>query len=325
MKKLILTHANCVDGCCCRAILEQKFGKEADYIEVDYADFNPDIPVRYEKFKAETESYNNTEVIMADICLSEEFIEMFLKNKNKVTIIDHHKTVIPLMNKLREKLKDNPDLPLHLIFSDNNDVCGAKMTWLEYGSHKEIPKMIDIVEDYDLWQFKFEETAFFHAALLENGMQPKDIEKSYWVELLNNPELFEAKTKSGESIYKDYMKLLKEYSYTAKEVVLDGHKGLMVNAPLKYRSDLGNIVAEQSGTFAMIWEKTEDGIVSCSLRSKPGFDVSVIAEKFKGGGHTNAAAFRVNDENTFHTLIVNELKNFLTEKSIINKKPSQGS
>lgn len=320
MKKLVLTHANCVDGCCCRAILEQQFGNNADYIEVDYSDFNIDIPERYKSFKDKVQVYNNTEVIMADICLSKEFIDMFLSNKNEVTIIDHHKTVIPLINELREMVKLNPEIPLTLIFSDENNICGAKMTWLNYNKNTKIPRMVDVVEDYDLWLFKLEETQYFHAALLENGIQPKDIEKSYWIDLLNNLELFEEKTKKGKEIYQSYQKMLNEYAITAKEVILNGEKGLMVNAPIKYRSDLGNLVAEKSGSFALIWDEQDDGVVACSLRSKLGFDVRVLAEKFNGGGHTNAAAFRINNKEKFEELIKSEFKKFMIENVIRENK-----
>jgi nanoRNase/pAp phosphatase (c-di-AMP/oligoRNAs hydrolase) len=34
-------------------------------------------------------------------------------------------------------------------------------------------------------------------------------------------------------------------------------------------------------------------MVSCSLRSNGSFDVSVIAKKYDGGGHKNAAGFQV--------------------------------
>lgn len=64
MKKLILTHHNCVDGCCCKSILMK------NYIEVKYSDFNPEYKEEYKNFKEKVIGYNNTEVIMADICLS---------------------------------------------------------------------------------------------------------------------------------------------------------------------------------------------------------------------------------------------------------------
>lgn len=50
MKKLIITHGNCVDGCCSRAILEQKYGNDAEYFEVDHAEIDPAFPEKFQKF-----------------------------------------------------------------------------------------------------------------------------------------------------------------------------------------------------------------------------------------------------------------------------------
>lgn len=37
MKKLVLTHANCVDGCCSHAILETLYGNDAHYVAVEWS------------------------------------------------------------------------------------------------------------------------------------------------------------------------------------------------------------------------------------------------------------------------------------------------
>ena len=84
MNRLIITHANCVDGCCSCAILKEKYKEEAKYIEVDYADADPAYPERYNKFMSEVEHIHNGEVIMADICLKKEIVDMFIsKNLQK--------------------------------------------------------------------------------------------------------------------------------------------------------------------------------------------------------------------------------------------------
>lgn len=303
MNRLIITHANCVDGCCSCAILKEKYKDKAKYIEVDYADADPAYPERYNNFISEVKDIQDGEVIMADICLKKEIIEMFIEKNNEVTIIDHHATAKPVINALRELKNNNSKVKLNIIFSDDNKESGAMLTWKYVNPNLTPPLLIKIVEDYDLWKFLYPETKPFHAKLLDNDKQPKDYDKSFFLDLMKNEEKLKHLIIEGKKIYKDYIKLLNEYADKAEEVTLDGYKGLMVNAPMKYRSDIGNIVNERSGTFALIWEEQNDKIISCSLRSVKSFNVKDIAEKMGGGGHENAAAFRMKSKEEFDNLV----------------------
>jgi nanoRNase/pAp phosphatase (c-di-AMP/oligoRNAs hydrolase) len=70
-------------------------------------------------------------------------------------------------------------------------------------------------------------------------------------------------------------------------------RGIAVNANALFASELGNLLAEQSGTFGLIWQLSGDGEIKASLRSKADFDVAAIAARYGGGGHRNAAGFRM--------------------------------
>jgi len=70
-------------------------------------------------------------------------------------------------------------------------------------------------------------------------------------------------------------------------------RGIAVNANALFASELGNLLAEQSGTFGLIWQLSGDGEIKASLRSKGDFDVAAIAARYGGGGHRNAAGFRM--------------------------------
>lgn len=78
------------------------------------------------------------------------------------------------------------------------------------------------------------------------------------------------------------------------DITLFGMKGFACNAPAKYASDLGHLLANASGTFGLCYFYAGDKREwFCSLRSVGHFDVSEIARKFGGGGHRNAAGFSV--------------------------------
>lgn len=318
MKKLIITHGNCVDGCSCRAILEEKYKDSAEYIEVDHAEIDPVFPEKFQKFWNYVSQFKNTEIFMADICLKEIFIDLFLQNKNQVNIIDHHESALPLIRKLRIQKEKNPNLPINITFSDHNTESGAMLTWKHVHPEINPPRHIQFVSDGDLWKFEFaEQTHYYYAGLLKNEKQPKEIDKNYWIQLLNDDNEVQRVIDIGSIIYNDYIEKVKSFLPYATEVVLDGHTGYMVNASMKYRSELGNFLAQKNMTFGLVWEEKEDGIIACSLRSVKSFRVKEIAEKFGGGGHGQAASFRVENRQKFEDILVKELE---TKKPIFKNK-----
>jgi nanoRNase/pAp phosphatase (c-di-AMP/oligoRNAs hydrolase) len=74
----------------------------------------------------------------------------------------------------------------------------------------------------------------------------------------------------------------------------------LVNAPPMYSSDIGSIIAKEKvfgGTYYDTATHRE-----FSLRSVGDFDVSEIAKSFGGGGHKNAAGFKVPRSHPFARL-----------------------
>ena len=69
--------------------------------------------------------------------------------------------------------------------------------------------------------------------------------------------------------------------------------GLAANCPPHLSSDVGHALANQSGTYGLLWYINKENKCLCSLRSNGDYDVSAIAKAFGGGGHKNAAGFEV--------------------------------
>lgn len=89
-----------------------------------------------------------------------------------------------------------------------------------------------------------------------------------------------------------------EIPYSAVPTPKPVATGLAVNAPI-HQSEIGHELANQSGTYGLVWYMGADSRVKCSLRSNGDYDVSSIARAFSGGGHRNAAGF----ETDIQTLI----------------------
>jgi hypothetical protein len=94
----------------------------------------------------------------------------------------------------------------------------------------------------------------------------------------------------GEA-YADYGDLLKkQIADKAWLVSFEGHEVLAVDAPSFGVSDIGHMLAERKGPFALLIRFKREGI-RVSLRGDGSIDVSAIARKYGGNGHPNAAAF----------------------------------
>jgi nanoRNase/pAp phosphatase (c-di-AMP/oligoRNAs hydrolase) len=95
----------------------------------------------------------------------------------------------------------------------------------------------------------------------------------------------------GEYVLTVFDKDIADLSAKAYRYTLNGIECLACNAPAKYASELGNVLAKKA-TFAAIY--SFDGQRKewqYSLRSVGDFSVKDIAALFGGGGHKNAAGF----------------------------------
>jgi uncharacterized protein len=306
MKKLILTHANCVDGCCSRAILESKYGNDAEYIAIEHSDYDPKFPDKVKLLMNNIETFNHTEVIMSDICLPIEWINQLLEKNNKVTIIDHHKTATSTINELMSRINNGEKINVDIHFSVKNTQSAAFLTWNYINPTITPPDVIYYISEGDIWNFEHEETKPFYTGLLDNK-EPKDYSPSQWLDLINNEDRVKAIIAHGRPIHEQFMSEVNSFLPKAQPIILDGRHGLMVLAPSRYRSEVGNLLAKTSGDFGLVVGlSNENDIVSCRLNSVAPVEIDAIAKKFGGGGHAQSSAFKVKNLSEFEKLLKKE-------------------
>jgi len=96
----------------------------------------------------------------------------------------------------------------------------------------------------------------------------------------------------GQIQVAQFSKMVQRIAKSAYPIRLLGYKGLAVNAPSFFASELGHFLAEQSQTFGMTYHY--DGKKKrwlFALRSVGTFDVGHIALHYGGGGHINSSGF----------------------------------
>ena len=186
----------------------------------------------------------------------------------------------------------------HIVIHDN-DQSGAMLSWRFFHPGTEVPMLIRHIDDYDRWVFAIEGTKAFQKALWSYAPWSfsnwKYFLRLVGVDYVNFCEqgsaILRAHNQNVQAVVKGAARKCTLWVTDPAYRVID--HGLAANCPLHLTSDVGHELANQSGTFGLLWTLDKDNVCKCSLRSNGDYDVSAIAKAFGGGGHRNAAGFTI--------------------------------
>ncbi len=222
------------------------------------------------------------ELYIVDYSYHKADLEMLVANNKKVVVIDHHASACESVTSFPGNVFDTTH-------------SGAVLTWQYFHPNTPVPKLLLYIEDQDIWTQSMEHTREFSAAL---GEYDQDFET--WHQLNKNLEdrlHFNKFIEHGDIIARFEDALVAKMLNFREKALFEGQPIYVLNAERVYRSILGHHLAELSkqegGVGIGIVYYKYDGAVHCSVRSVPEVDVSVIAEKYGGGGHKNASSIRV--------------------------------
>lgn len=309
----ILYHADCLDGYAAAYSAWRHFGDQASYRGMHHGE------------AWELNDIAGHRVFILDFSFPSQTLEQMAGIAASVTQIDHHASARRewagrlLPDGLGGESFEHPALPLSIRF--NLDKSGARLAWEHFHPDTPVPLAILHIEDQDMWRFMLPGTRAFCRAI---RLLPFDFE--HWHGLIvesSTPESerYRKTIDQGQSIETFFQREVERLArgslcMTAQlrgepvdglqavrhgqAVICDGGNtwlavaGQAINANTLFASELGNALAAQSGSFGLIWQLAADGEVKVSLRSQgPTLDVSLIAARYGGGGHPNAAGFRL--------------------------------
>lgn len=283
MKPLCIYHGNCLDGFTSAWIVHTFFKGDVDLYPGIYQDPPPPIePGR--------------PVIFVDFSYKRDVMLEMLNRAAGILLIDHHKSAIEDLQSVALPIDswthfrdyiDTDSEPIIYSYFDT-ERSGAGLAWDFFNPGIPRPQLVSHVEDRDLWRFTLFQTREINAALFSY-----EYDLDIWNAIMGmNPS---AHASDGMAIerkhHKDIRELLK---VVTRDMIIDGHIVPVANLPYTYTSDAGHELCKANPElFAACYWDTPKGRVF-SLRSREeGMDVSVIAKKYGGGGHKNAAGFRV--------------------------------
>lgn len=289
---LCIYHGNCADGFAAAWVVRFALGSGIGFFPGVYQRPPPDPAGRI--------------VVLVDFSYKREVLLNLAKRAEAVLVLDHHKSAVEdltadgcfivdlgafqgpkswsrfLENVALDHVEGGPRI--YTVFDQARS--GAGLSWDFFFPGIDRPRLIDHIEDRDLWKFRYPETRAVQAAVFS---YPYDF--AVW------DTLFEANINSlrvdGEAIERKHFKDIAELlPVVTRRMVIGGHNVPIANLPYTLVSDAGNQLALGEPFGGCYWD-TPTGRIFGLRSTKDGVDVSAVAKQYGGGGHRDAAGFTV--------------------------------
>jgi oligoribonuclease NrnB/cAMP/cGMP phosphodiesterase (DHH superfamily) len=252
----ICLHHNDTDGRASAAIIRYALGNDIWFYEMDYGDLVP-----LEK------------IIITD--------NIIIATYHHLTWIDHHKSAIEELNDISEAWLGIRD----------TSKAACVLTWQYFFPDRPIPQAIRLIGDRDIWKWSFIDTGAFNEGLYQLDTRPMN--DDLWIPLIeDDPETLEKILKNGRILREARLKTIRRTLLSRGFAVdLDGYKTFVIN--IHGSGDIGQQVRNMGYEIAYCYS---DNYLNSELTTyvtlySDKVDVSEIAKRFGGGGHSGAAGF----------------------------------
>jgi oligoribonuclease NrnB/cAMP/cGMP phosphodiesterase (DHH superfamily) len=276
---ICIYHDNCDDGFAAAYAVWKRFGDAVKFIPAQYG---ADLP-----------NVKGKDVLIVDFSYKKPDMDRLADSAARIIVLDHHKTAKaelegfvqlnaiggPFEKKYADRMVDGVGVHFDM------DKSGCRLAWEYCFGTDQMPEWMECVEDRDLWRFDIRITKEVSIAIRS---MPRDFE--LW-------DMFNATTLANEGVtirrYVDM--IISNICDTSFEEEIAGHKVPVASCSYDFVSETAHKLLQRNpdAPFAACVVRSHDGI-TYSLRSMDDrMDVSEIAKANGGGGHRNAAGFRI--------------------------------
>jgi len=277
MTKTICFHHDDADGQASAAVVRYALGPDVALFEADY----DDRPIPWNEVE------KSEKIIVTDFSFPPEIMQRFAQGRDLIWI-DHHKSAIAELGEIAKDWKG--------LQSTEESAC--VLAWKYFFPERPVPKAIILIGDRDIWRWAEPETGDFNEGLYAQDMSAKN--DDLWRSLLDgDPALLEKLITAG---HQRRILRLKEIKRTVDgrgfEIMFEGLRTLAIN--VSGNGDIGQYGRECGYELVYCYfDKMQKGTLATfvTLFSEV-TDVSVIARRFGGGGHSGAAGFSFSREVT---------------------------
>ncbi len=285
----INTHGQCYDGFgaywSARRYLEQKGLTDVKYNTAVYG--------------GKLETPKDSLVVFIDFCPEDKNLLNELQKNNLVIILDHHVTA---QKNLEGAAKLDFDFDgvlakyeagekgLYCLF--DMEQSGAGIAYRYFFQTDVVPNMIKLIEDRDIWEFKYKESKDFHSYLLS-----KPFDYDVWTQVFedsSNKEKFLAIIEAGKALTEYSEQIVSKICALASVQTIAGLEVGFVNTTSHWAEVGEYMIQKKKLDYSIAF--TIDfslGKIKGSVRRPEGLDCTKLAEHFQGGGHAGASGFSI--------------------------------
>ncbi|MBI3074864.1 MAG: phosphoesterase [Parcubacteria group bacterium] len=269
MKIIGVYHGDCSDGTAAAAVLLKKFPSiklfplKHHFEEKDFAPIIAEVD-------------EETTVYTVDNVLG---VEEFVKKAKEVISLDHH---IGANEEMKAFAAAHPNFTY--IFDNNKS--GASLTWTHFFGEETMPELVRLVQDFDLWQWKFgDRTKYLSRFMISFANQPNKVLEFF-------DENIETLLEQGKtiSVFADYV--VENYASRAEPlyIKIGGYTVPAFNAQFMFVSEIGHALAERLKSTVLLFSIHSER-VHMSFRSMERYSPTSLelAQLLGGGGHRLAA------------------------------------
>lgn len=263
-------HKSDLDGHCSGAIVKLHNPK-CEMIGVDYNDTIYSFPAVNQ----------GEEIFVVDFCFPMD--EMNVLNAiGELHWIDHHKTSIDKAHEIGFLASGGQNLEI--------GTAACELTW-EYFSNEITPLSIQMLSKYDVWNHDDPKVLPFQWGMRANSNTLPD-NLDFWRKVFKSEEFFEDTIEKGMVILKYQENQDAQYAKgMSYETEFEGYRAIVMNKAYA-NSKAFDAVYDPEKHDIMVLFGVKPGQCKYSIFCvKSEIDVSVIAQKYGGGGHRGAAGF----------------------------------
>lgn len=276
---ICIYHDNCDDGFAAAYAVWKRFGDDVEFIPAQYGRDLPDV--------------TNKDVLIVDFSYKKPDMEILSDEARRVIVLDHHKTAKaelegftqldcisgPFEKRYADKLIEGVGVHFDM------EKSGCRLAWEYCFGTEPMPDWMEAVEDRDLWRFELPGTKEISIAV-RSLPREFDLWDMFTAERLAN---------DGVAIRRYVDMIIGNICDTAFVENVAGHEVPVASCSYDFVSEVAHELLNRNpdAPFAACIVRSHDG-TTYSLRSMDDrMDVSEIAKANGGGGHRNAAGFRV--------------------------------
>jgi len=275
MNTYVLFHESCNDGTGAKYACWRQFKDQAKYISVQYdRPFPDDVVLDI-----------NTHIYIVDFSYPRNILENIRQQVGSLTVIDHHESAM-------EDLKDFPGVYFDMEHS------GAVLTWKYFNPGVEVPYVLQLVEDRDIWRYDLPESKALAEVLSSDAIYNK---METWDLLAHSQKYLEEALHKGTILLQSKINKVNVFTkssrpkYTISNIL--GHPFIIYNTT-EHISDLAEAFYTDPKigvdcTASYFIDAGGDMIISFRSAKDSKVNLSKLAKELGGGGHFHAAGCRI--------------------------------